>query len=104
MRPHDPGRPLVCLDEAAKQLVSAVRLPMPMTPGRTARHNYEYKRAGTANLFIAFAPLEGYRYVKVTSHGAKGDYAQFLADLSDKHFADADKIVLGACPSSRLFV
>lgn len=93
-RPHDPKRPLVCLDEAAKQLVSAVRLPMPMTPGRSARHDYEYKRAGTANLFMAFAPLEGYRYVKVTNHRAKGDYAQFLAELSDKHFAAADKIVL----------
>lgn len=93
-RPRDAKCPLVCLDEAAKQLVSAVRLPMPMTPGRTARHDYEYKRAGTANLFMAFAPLEGYRHVKVTSHRAKGDYAQFLADLSDRHFADADKIVL----------
>lgn len=93
-RPRDPKRPLVCLDEAAKQLVSAVRLPMLMTPGRSVRHDYEYKRAGTANLFMAFAPLEGYRHVKVTSHRAKGDYAQFLADLSDRHFADADKIVL----------
>lgn len=93
-RPPDAKRPLVCLDEAAKQLVSAVRLPIPMTPGHSARHDYEYKRAGVANLFMAFAPLEGTRHVKVTSHRAKGDYAQFLADLSDQHFADAEKIVL----------
>lgn len=93
-RPRDPRHPLVCLDEAAKQLVSATRLPIPMTPGHTARHDYEYKRAGTANMFMAFAPLEGLRHVKVTSQRCKTDYAHFLADLSDKHFADADKIIL----------
>lgn len=93
-RARDPNRPLVCLDEAAKQIVSATRLPIPMAPGRTARHDYEYKRAGTANLFMAFAPLEGLRHIKVTSHRAKTDYAHFLADLSDQCFADADKIVL----------
>lgn len=93
-RPRDPKRPLVCLDEAAKQLVSATRLPIPMTPGRAVRHDYEYKRKGTANLFMAFAPLEGTRHVKVTSRRAKTDYAHFLADLSDQHFVDADKIVL----------
>ena len=65
-----------------------------MTPGRTVRHDYEYKRAGTANLFMAFAPLEGLRHIKVTSHRAKTDYAHFLAELSDRYFADADKIVL----------
>lgn len=93
-RPRDPKRPLVCLDEAAKQLVSATRLPIPMTPGRAIRHDYEYKRAGTANMFMAFAPLEGARYIKVTSHRAKTDYAHFLEDLADKHFPDTDKIVL----------
>lgn len=93
-RPRDPKRPLVCLDEAAKQLVSATRLPMSMVPGRSARHDYEYKRGGTASLFMAFAPLEGKRHVKVTAHRAKADYAQFLAELSDTHFADAEKIVL----------
>lgn len=93
-RPRDPKRPLVCLDEAAKQLVSATRLPIPMTGGRVARHDYEYKRAGTANLFMAFAPLEGMRHVKLTDHRAKTDYAHFLADLVDIHFRDAEKIVL----------
>jgi len=77
--PHDPRRPLVCLDEAAKQLVS---------------ENYEYRRTGTANLFMAFAPLEGQRHIKVTSRRAKVDYAHFLADLSEVHFRDAEKIVL----------
>ena len=54
-RPHDPDRPLVCLDETSKQLVGETRAPMPVAPGRPARHDYEYKRNGTANLFMLFA-------------------------------------------------
>ncbi len=94
MRARDPNRPLVCLDEAAKQLVGATRLPIPMTPGRAVRHDYESRRAGTANLYMAFAPLEGLRHIKVTSRRTKTDYAHFLAALSDRYFADAEKIVL----------
>ena len=56
-QPHDPERPLVCLDESSKQLTAETRIPVPMKPGRPARHDYEYERNGTANLFILFAPL-----------------------------------------------
>jgi hypothetical protein len=52
-RPHDAACPLVCLDETSKQLVGETRTPEPMRPGRLARHDYEYKRNGTANLFHA---------------------------------------------------
>jgi hypothetical protein len=65
-RPHDPGKPLVCLDESSKQLVSETRTPLPMTPGQPQRVDYEYERNGTANLFMLFAPLEGWRHVEVT--------------------------------------
>jgi hypothetical protein len=65
-RPPDPDRPLVCLDESSKQLVAETRTPLPMEPGQPARHDYEYERNGTANLFMLFAPLEGWREVKVT--------------------------------------
>ncbi len=65
-RPHDSNRPLVCLDESSKQLLAETREPVAMTQGRTARHDYEYQRNGTANLFMVFAPLEGWRQVKVT--------------------------------------
>src|SRR6185295_13623158 len=57
-RPHDPHRPLVCLDETSKQLIAETRMPIPMKPGRAARVDYEYERNGTANLFMLFAPLE----------------------------------------------
>ena len=93
-RPHDPERPLVCLDETSKQLVAETRAPIPAVPGRTARHDYEYERCGVANLFMMFAPLEGWRHVKVTDRHAAADYARALKDLSDTHFPHATKIVL----------
>ena len=93
-RRHDPARPLVCLDETSKQLVGETRTPIPMIPGRPARHDYEYRRNGTANLFMFFAPLEGWRHVKVTERRTAVDYAHALKDLSDMHFAGAEKIVL----------
>src|ERR1700680_5123845 len=94
MRPRDPDRPLVCLDESSKQLTAETRVPVPMKPGRPARHDYEYERNGTANLFILFAPLEGWRRVKVTDRHTAVDYAHVLKDVSDTHFKDAEKIVL----------
>jgi hypothetical protein len=64
-RPHDPDRPLVCVDETSKQLIAETRVPIPMKAGRPARFDYEDERNGTANLFMMFAPLEGWRHVKV---------------------------------------
>jgi hypothetical protein len=91
-RPRDPERPVVCLDETSKQMIVETRKPIPAKPGRKARHDYEYERNGVANLFMMFAPLEGWRHVKVTDRHV--DYAHALKDLSDTHFPDAAKIVL----------
>ena len=93
-RPHDSDYPLVCVDETSKQLVAQTRVTIPMKPGRPARQDYEYERNGVANLFMMFAPLEGWRHVKVTDRHAGVDYAQVLKDLSDTHFPDAKKIIL----------
>lgn len=93
-RPHDVNRPLVCLDETCKQLTAEIRAPMSVAPGRPARCDYEYKRNGTANLFMLFAPLEGWRHVKLTARRAATDYAHLLKDLSDVHFPHAEAIVL----------
>ena len=93
-RPHDPDRPVVCVDETSKQLIAETRVPIPAKPGHPRRIDYEYKRNGTANLFMMFAPLEGWRGVKVTDRHAAIDYAQVLKDLSDTHFPKAGKIVL----------
>jgi len=93
-RPHDPQCPVVCLDETSKQLIAETRAPIPAAPGRKARHDYEYVRNGVANLFMMFAPLEGWRHVKVTDRHTAIDYAHALRDLSDVHFPGASKIVL----------
>ena len=93
-RPRDPGRPVVCLDETSKQLIVETRAPIPAKPGQKARQDYEYERNGVANLFMMFAPLEGWRHVKVTDRHAAADYAQALKDLSDTHFPGVAKIVL----------
>jgi hypothetical protein len=61
-QPRDPECPLVWLDETSKQLVTETRVPIPAEPGRVARYDYEYERNGTANLFMLFAPLEGWRH------------------------------------------
>ena len=93
-RPHDPKRPLVCLDETSKQLIAEMRAPIAAAPGQPERYDYEYERNDVANLFMMFAPLEGWRRVKVTDRRAAVDYAHALKDLSDMHFPGADKIVL----------
>jgi hypothetical protein len=93
-RPHDPARPLVCLDETSKQLVAETRMPLPMQPGQPARVDYEYKRNGVVAAFMLFAPLEGWRDVKITDRRTAIDYAHVLKALSDEHFPNADKIVL----------
>ena len=93
-RPRDRHCPLVCLDETSKQLLAETRVAIPMRPGRPVRCDYEYERNGTANLFMLFAPLEGWRRVKVTDRHTAVDYAHVLKDLADDHFPDASKIVL----------
>jgi uncharacterized small protein (DUF1192 family) len=93
-RPHDPACPLVCLDETSKQLIKETRVPIPARPGRPARTDYEYERNGTANIFMLFAPLDGWRHVAVTDRHAAVDYAHLLKDVSDRWFPDAAKIAL----------
>jgi uncharacterized small protein (DUF1192 family) len=93
-RPRDLECPVVCLDETSKQLVAETRVPMPAKPGRPTRHDYEYERNGTANLFMLFAPLEGWRHVEVTDRHTAVDYAHLLRAVSDEWFPNAPKIAL----------
>ena len=74
-RPYDPQRPQVCLDEAAKQLLSEVRAPLPMKPGQPVRVDNEYVRHGTCALFMLFEPLAGKRGVRVRDRRTSVDYA-----------------------------
>jgi len=90
--PEDPKRPCVCFDECPYQLISEVRTVIPASPGHPERHEYEYKRAGTCNLFMFVCPERGWRHVKVTQRRTILDVAHCFKDLVDVHFPDADLI------------
>lgn len=91
---EDPKRPRVCFDEQSYQLISEVRVPIPAAPGQVERHDYEYKREGTCNLFMFVCPERGWRHVKVTERRTILDVAHCFKDLVDVHFPDAEVIRL----------
>jgi hypothetical protein len=93
-RPYDPQRPVVCLDETSRQLLADTRAPLPCAPGQPARTDHEYQRGGTANLFLAFAPLAGVRHTQATDQRTKVDWAHFMKGLLDGPYANATKVVL----------
>ena len=93
-RPYDPTRPVVCLDETSKQLVSETRTPLPAEPGQPERVDYEYERQGTANLFMAVEPLTGQRHVTVTDRRTAMEFAQVVKALLEVHYPHAEKVVL----------
>lgn len=93
-RPYDPKRPVVCLDEASKELQTTPRGRLPLEAGQPLREDYEYERQGVANLFLAIEPLRGHRKVRVTEHRTKRDFAEQLRLLADEDYPDADVIVL----------
>lgn len=93
-RPYDPKRPVVCLDEASKELHDTPRGSLPVQPGQPLREGYEYERHGVANLFLAIEPLRGWRKVRVTERRTKRDFAEQLRLLSDEDYPEAERIVL----------
>jgi hypothetical protein len=92
--PADPRRPLVCFDELPYPLVSETRTPRPPRPGQAGRYDYEYKREGTANVFLHCAPHLGWRHVEVTARRTAQDFAQQMKALVDEHFPQAAVIRL----------
>jgi DDE superfamily endonuclease len=93
-RPPDPKRPLVCLDEASKQLIGEVAEPIPAEPGQPERIDYEYTRNGTANLFMISEPLAGWRHVEVTDRRTAVDFAEVVRALVEEVYPEAEKVVL----------
>ena len=93
-QPYDPKRPQVCMDETSKQLISEVNQPIPASPGKVERIDYEYERQGVANLFILFEPLRGWRDLKVTDRRTKQDWAFLMKELVDVHYPEAEIIRL----------
>ncbi len=92
-RPYDTRFPVVCMDESPRQLIDEVKTPIAGAPGRPARYDYEYKRRGVCNVFMANEPLAGKRVVNVTERKTKRDWAFFIAEIAERYRA-AEKITL----------
>ncbi len=93
-RPFDADRPLVCLDESSKQLVTETRKAISAKPGQAKRIDAEYRRCGTASVFMLSAPLEGKRHVRVRERRTRTDFAEVVRELCDVLYAKAETIVL----------
>lgn len=92
-RPFDKRFPVVCMDESPKQLIGETRTPIAASPGQVAKYDYEYKRYGMCNIFMACEPLAGKRLVKITERKTKIDWAYFLEDIATL-YTGAEKITL----------
>lgn len=88
--PYDPERPIVCLDEKTKQLLSDKRKPIPIEPGRSEKYDYEYVRNGTANIFMAVEFKAGKRVTQVTKRRTMKDFALFVKMLVDGEYSDVE--------------
>ena len=93
-RQYGDNEVLVCLDETSKQQVKETRRPRPARPGAAGSYDYEYERNGVSNLFMLFAPLEGWRRVEVTDRRTKADWARVVKQLVDEDYPHKDRIVL----------
>ncbi len=92
-RPYDPRRPVICLDESPKQLISETRRPIIRADG-VVLADYEYKREGVCDIYLACEPLVGKRYVSVEDNHNRLTWAKIVADLLENKYPDAEKITL----------
>ena len=93
-RPYEARFPQICMDEGSKQLLAETREPIAMKEGKPKCEDNEYERKGTCSIFVACEPLTGKRYLKVTERRTKKDWAEFLQEMIDLHYKDAEKIIL----------
>ena len=92
--PHEAALPVICMDEQPRQLVKETRRAVPARPGQPARYDYEYERAGTANLFLFCEPLAGWRHVEVTERRTRVDWAERIRWLLDVRYPRAECVRL----------
>jgi len=85
---------VVCVDETFKQLIGETREPLPPRPGAVERYDHVYVRNGTASLFLACEPLQGWRHSEVTQHRRRTDWAGFIRALLEGRYQEAEKLVL----------
>jgi len=92
-QPYDPQIPVVCMDESPKQLIAETRIPIPASAGEPEKHDYEYRRCGMCNIFIACEPLAGNRMAKVTERKTRQYWAYFMEDIANQ-YETAEKITI----------
>jgi hypothetical protein len=93
-RPYNARYPVVCMDEASRQLIGEVRQPIPSAPGRPARIDAEYVRNGVADIFLEVEPLAGKRHVEVTETRTRKDWANYIKGMLDNRYPDVIKVLL----------
>ena len=93
-RPYNPDEPLVCMDETTKQLIKETRIKIPIKQGSPERIDFEYQRNGVSNLFMFYEPFGGKRYISVTKHRTRIDWAYEIKDLLESHYPNAKKVIL----------
>ena len=92
--PYDRRYPVICMDEASKQLIGEVNASLPLRAGRVRCEDYEYERKGVCNQFMCCEPLRGWRHVRVTARRTKRDWAECIRELIDVHYPEATRIRL----------
>ena len=92
LRPYDPQYPVVCFDEACKQLFGEVRRGQRVSQGKAARIDYEYERKGVCHQLVLCEPLRGWRHVRVTERRTRRDYAECVREMVDLHYPQAKLI------------
>jgi hypothetical protein len=93
-QPVNPAEPLICMDEASKQLVKETRKLIAARSGKPARYDYEYERNGVCSIFMFYAPFQGKRYVVVTDRRTKADWAMQIKNLLEALYPKARKVIL----------
>jgi len=93
-KPYDPSYPVVCFDEKSKQLLEDTRTPIPMKPGSLMKYDYEYRRHGTCNIFVAVEPKAGKHHIKVTDTRTRTDFARFMKWLIVTKYRKAKRIMM----------
>jgi hypothetical protein len=91
---YDATHPLICMDEAAKQIVADVEPALPLSPGQPRREDHHYRRAGVRAIFLFFDPIRGWRRVVSRESRTRMDWAQEVKCLIDEDYPDAQQITL----------
>jgi len=93
-KPYNPSYPVVCFDEKSKQLLEDSRTPIPMKPGSVKKYDYEYRRHGTCNIFVAVEPKAGKHHIKVTDTRMRTDFARYMKWLIISKYRKAKRIMM----------